>query len=459
MKLALAAVLLASVVTTDAVAPGAEGVGDRLFPLLGNGGYDAKSYDVSFDFRPGTTEMASEVTMTASATQALSRFNLDSVGERIAEVTVNGEQARFSTHDEELVITPRRPIRKGQVFTTKVRYTADRKQEPPSQAFPPIPDLPEVKIRNWVETPDGFALFGQPDRAHLFFPSNDHPSDKATFTFRVTVPNGLTAVANGQLTQQRTQGDRTTFVYETRHPMATHVSQVAVGKFAILQGRVDGVPLRSAVPSGEVDAMRPFVDATANQVKAMQTAINRPFPFEGYGVLGLHSDYNGVALESQTLSTFSTAVVGAPEEAAVVQMHELAHHYFGNSVSVRSWEDMWLSEGHAHFYEGPQDVRAIYERDQESRTAHGPAGRPNKASDIMFFTNEPGSLVLFALKAKVGDETFRRIEESFLDRFRDRSASTQDYIDTVNRVTGSDLTPFMREWLFGAKTPPMPGWS
>lgn len=440
---------------------GASGVGDTLFPGLGNGGYDAQSYDVSFDYQPSVTTMAASVTMRAKTTQALSRFNLDSVGQTISAVTVNGTPARFSSSGEELVITPAAPVGKGQEFTTTVRYIADRSKNPMSDAIP----IPEW--RNWINTADGFAMMGQPDRAHLFFPSNDHPSDKSLFTFRVSVPDGLTAVANGTLAERRSAGGRTTFVYRGAHPMATHVTQVAVGRFTVVEGTSPGgVPLRSVMPTDKVDQVRPALARVGPQVDFLAKTLGRPYPFETYGILGVDDLYNGVALENQTLSTYSIAALTQPNHVGT-ELHELTHQYFGNAVSVARWSDMWLSEGHASFYdsfdmrpghEGPSSeevMRQVYAGADQERDGHGPPGAP-QVFQVLMGTNSNGALTLYALYQQLGPEKFRAVEQAFLDRYRDRSATTQDYIDTVNDVSGQDLTGMLNAWLYGPTTPPMP---
>jgi len=392
----------------------------------------------------------------------LSRFNLDSVGQTISAVTVNGKPARFSSSDEELVITPAAPIGKGREFTTTVRFTADRSKEPLSAAM----HFPEW--HNWIKLPDGFAMMGQPDRAHLFFPNNDHPSDKALFTFRVSVPEGLTAVANGALTDRRSAGGRTTFVYRGAQPMATQVTQVAVGRFTVVEGRSPGgVPLRSVVPTDKVDELRPALDRVGGQVDFLAGTLGRPYPFENYGILALDSTFNGVALENQTLSTYSIAGLTQHGDGGGIEVHELVHQYFGNAVSVARWSDMWLSEGHASFYdmfdmrpgqEGPpseETMRLFYGQAAEDRDSFGPPGAP-KVHNVLMGTNSLGALTLYALYQQLGPTTFRAVEQAFLDRYRDRSATTQDYIDTVNEVSGQNLTGMLNAWLYGPSTPPMP---
>jgi len=228
---------------------GALSLGDRLFPALGNGGYDAQSYDVSYDYRLGVSTMASSVVMTARATQALSSFGLDSTVAKVGSVTVDGRPAAFRTQGEKLIVTPAAAVRDHALFDVRIDYTSDRNLDPQSPAEPLPPGLPQF-TKAWISTPDGFAFMGQPDRAHLFFPSNDYPSDKARFTFRVTTPSDLTAVSNGSLVSTVRAGDRTTYVWRTASDIPTDITQVAVGRFReIDQTGPHGLPVRSFLPA------------------------------------------------------------------------------------------------------------------------------------------------------------------------------------------------------------------
>jgi aminopeptidase N len=355
-----------------------------------------------------------------------------------------------------------------------VDYTDDRTQNP----TPPVIELPpgtEWPLKTWIDTPDGFAVMSQPDRAHLVFPSNDHPSDKATFTFRVTTPADRTAVANGTLRARDEHDGVATSVYRTAHPIPTDVVQIAVGRFReVGQTGPDGLPVRSYLalaPANGVqltDAMERTASETPAQLAWLAGEISRQFPFERYGVLGLASEYDDVALETATLSTFGGGLSLAPEKEAPTLVHEMTHQYFGDAVSVRDWDDMWLSEGHARYYERryaaerglidmDDELKNLYERDQQQRTLVGPMGRLKQPTSVLFETDVPGQLMLTGLRTMVGDDVFRRIEQTFFDRFRDRSASAQDYIDVANRVSGRNLTRYFHDWLYSPTTPPMPG--
>jgi aminopeptidase N len=194
-----------------------------------------------------------------------------------------------------------------------------------------------------------------------------------------------------------------------------------------------------------------------------------PFPFERYGVLGLDSQYDGVALETATMSTFpAIGFVQPADQVTPVMVHEMTHQYFGDAVSVGSWDDMWLSEGHAMYYQMAfsaeqrhiafaDNMKSLYAQDANQRATWGPPAHMANAAATLVGSDAVGALSLFALHELVGDQTFQRIERTFYTQFHGRSARTQDYIDVANRVSGRDLTQFLTTWLYGTATPPMPG--
>src|SRR4051812_43212233 len=195
----------------DRPTPGAAGLGDRLFPELGDGGYDVQHYDVALTYATAAPAQGIDgtVAIAATATQALSRFDLDFAGDSVGSVSVNGRPARFSRAGQDLVITPARPLPDRKPFVVTVaHYTA----------HPKNPSGGNILDNAFIITPDGSATLPEPSGAHVFLPSNDHPSDKATFTFRLDTPAGETAVTNGELESQATSDGRTRVVYQQKQP-------------------------------------------------------------------------------------------------------------------------------------------------------------------------------------------------------------------------------------------------
>ena len=193
--------------------PGAPGAGDPYFPDMGNGGYDVCHYDIQLAFDPKTQAIKATTTILATATQDLSRFDLDFQGPlTISKLSVNGQNAGFARSGaQELVITPPYGLRKGRAFVVSVTYAG----------VPQKIDDPALGLSGWVATKDGAVALNQPIGAATYYPVNDTPDDKATYTQTITVPAGLTVLANGEPGPTTTRGDRTTFRWTMNRPMAS----------------------------------------------------------------------------------------------------------------------------------------------------------------------------------------------------------------------------------------------
>ncbi|MDG9719807.1 M1 family metallopeptidase [Streptomyces sp. DH24] len=463
------AALLASAVAVCLVAASAPaeplGVGDRLFPHLGNPGYDVASYDLALTYSGANDKPLKAVTtIDAWTTTALNRVNLDFAHSEVESVEVDGEPATFATAGEDLVVTPHDPLPQGSWTRITVRHTSD-------------PVYGSGREGGWLRTKDGLAMANQADVAHLVFPCNDHPSDKAMFTFRITAPDGYTAVANGLPAGADRSRGSTTWTYRTRHPMATELAQVSIGRSTVLHRTgPHGLPLRDVVPTKHREALEPWLEKTPDQISWMESKVGR-YPFETYGLL-MADVSTGFELETQTLSLFERELFTQPAYpkwyVESIMVHELAHQWFGNSVSPRRWSDLWLNEGHATWYEAlyaqekadrpvAERMKAAYGASDRWRAAGGPPAAP-KAPDpgrktSIFRPNvyDGAALVLYALRQEIGRPAFERLERVWVTAHKDGTASTADFVRLASDIAGRDLHGFFQGWLYGEKTPPMPG--
>jgi aminopeptidase N len=452
--------------------PGSAGIGDRLYPTLGNGGYDALHYDLDLRYATSAPSQGIDgtVTLKARATQSLSRFDLDFSGAGVGSVSVNGSDAKFRRSGEDIVVTPARPIRKGRVFTVRVKHFT---------ANPTVPDPDEFLSTAFFITPDGSATSGQPNAMHSVYPSNDHPRDKASFSFRFDVPAGTTAVANGVLTGKRTRHGRSIWTYQQRQPMATELTQLVVGDFSVIKrGTVDGVAVRDVVPTRLVSTYNALLPVEKSQLRWMRAKVGA-YPFDLYGSLIVDTSL-GFALETQTLSLYDTPWFTRYPRGLwdPVMLHELSHQWFGDSVAPWEWSDVWLNEGHASWYEytyaaekgflpddaGAEDftelMQALYSFGDVYRNLFGPVGRPLTGDVYDVFNPNVyggGALVLYALQQKIGTAAFERLERAWVHKYAGRSASTADFVALASRVSGRNLTGFLNAWIYGGTTPPMPG--
>ncbi|GAA3708773.1 M1 family metallopeptidase [Streptomyces tremellae] len=465
LRAALLAAASATLVAAALPAPRPLGVGDRLFPTLGNPGYDVRSYDIGFDYSGDNKKpLTATTTLDATATSRLDRFNLDFTHGTVRSVRVNGAPAAFATAGQDLVVTPKSPLAAGDPLRVTVRHTSD-------------PNGDNNGTGGWIRTSDGLVMANQADAAHRVFPCDDHPDDKAYFTFHVTAPKKLTVVANGEGVSRTAQGPDTTWTYRTRHPMATELAQVSVGDSAVLHRTgPHGLPVRDVVPAADAKRLEPWLKKTPGMIEWMEKRVGR-YPFEDYGVLVAGAD-TGFELETQTLSLFERNMFtdgGYPAwYVDSVLVHELSHQWFGDSVSPHRWSDLWLNEGHATWYEGTyaeehggpsfeSRMREAYAQSDGWRAAGGPPARPKAPEPgqaISIFrpvVYDGSALVLYALRQEVGAAVFTRIERDWVREHRDASASTADFTALASRDAGRDLTSFLHTWLYGAKTPPMPG--
>ncbi|MEW2392982.1 M1 family metallopeptidase [Streptomyces venezuelae] len=462
----IAATVSAALLAASAPSPATPlGIGDRLFPHLGNPGYDVQSYDIAFTYRGDNRKPLDAVTkIEARATEALDRVNLDFAHGKVRSVEVNGDRARFESGGEDLVVTPSAPVGRGDRMRITVRHTSD-------------PTYAKGTQGGWVRTDDGLAMANQADAAHLVFPCNDHPADKAKFTFRVTTPKGYTAVANGLPAGATRHGAATTWAYRHQHPMATELAQVSIGRSSVLHRKgPHGLPVRDVVPTADREVLEPWLKKTPEQLGWMEEKVGR-YPFEVYGVLIARAK-TGYELETQTLSLFERELFTRPEfpewYVDSIMVHELAHQWFGDSVSPKTWSDLWLNEGHATWYEAlyaeekakkplADRMRQAYRQSDGWRAAGGPPARPKapapgkKISIFRPVVYDGSALVLYALRQKIGRTAFESLERSWVRAHHNGNAETADFVRLASRIAGRDLTGFFDGWLYGKKTPPMPG--
>ncbi|MER5985909.1 M1 family metallopeptidase [Streptomyces sp. NPDC001787] len=464
LRAALLATASATLVAATLPAPVPLGIGDRLFPELGNPGYDVLSYDIALTYHGSNTEPLDAVTEIAARTTApLERINLDFTHGAVSEVEVNGLKSDFATKGEDLVVRAPGRLPAGVPLSITVRHTSD-------------PDG-DQNNGGWVRTSDGLVMANQADAAHRVFPGNDHPADKAYFTFRVTAPEELTVVANGLPAGRTRHGATTTWTYRTEHPMATELAQVSIGGSTVVRRTGPrGLPVRDVVPTADREKLKPWLKKTPDQLAWMEQQVG-DYPFETYGVL-IADASTGFELETQTLSLFERSLFTEPAYPEwyvdSVMVHELAHQWFGDSVSPRSWSDLWLNEGHASWYEAryaeehaeqplERRMREAYTRSDAWRAAGGPPAHPDapvpgqKISLFRPVVYDGSALVLYALRQEIGEAAFGRLERTWVHRYRDRSATTADFTRLASRIAGRDLSGFFEAWLYAEKTPPMPG--
>jgi aminopeptidase N len=433
----------APVLATDTI--GAPGAGDPFFALAGNGGINVSDYNLDLAYDPATRRLQGGATLTVRATQDLSRFDLDLRGFQVGPVTVNGVRASVRRDGQELVITPARTIRRGSDFTVVVPYAG-------------VPETiidPDGSSEGWVYTDDGAVVVGEPQGSPGWYPVNDTPRDKATYTVKMTVPRGLTAVGNGSLLRQSSQGGQSTYTWRERYPMASYLTTITLGRFEVSKGRTaTGIPIYVAVdPSQKSDAAAVMGKLPA-MVSFLETLLG-PYPFETVGAIVDNAPELGYGLEAQTKPVFDVA----PDQETL--LHALSHMWFGDAVTLKTWPDIWLNEGFATWAEwiwtertGGQSAAQRFAElagtpAQETSFWDPPPGRPGVPANLFDSTiNDRGAMTLEALRERIGDPQFFTVMRRWYSQNRYGNVSTPELISLAERVSGQDLGSFFDTWLY-----------
>lgn len=440
--------------TTRAIVPiaGAGGVGDVAFPELGNTGYDVVKYTISIDARPADPAIRAVTRIDAIAMSDLGSFHLDLHALTVASVVVDTKPATFTREGDELIVTPNAPIVARDPFVIEVTYDG-------------VPDPlrdPDIGRVGWLDIGPTSYVVGEPHGGHTWFPGNDHPSDKATFEIAVTVPNDVTAVANGVLREKRpSAGDTTTWIWDQREPMATYLAMVAIGDFTIETGEgPHGLPLRHVFASRLAPAASAAMARTGEMIEVFESWFG-PYPFATYGALVIDDGF-GFALETQTLSLFPRSIAVRTAASERIQAHELAHQWFGDSLSLVKWQDIWLNEGFATYAESLwlERTQPGYNIDREMQSyankGFGPIAAPTADTLFADAEYERGALVLHALRRTVGDQIFSAIVLDYATTFRHANVTTAAFIALVNRHAPQPMDAFFDQWLNAPVAPPLP---
>ena len=432
-------------------APGSAGIGDPYFPTDGNGGIDVLHYDIHDAYAFDSGRLSGWTRLRVRATQDLSRFNLDFLLP-VKKVVVDGAPADFARPGRhELQITPRKALASGATFTVKVTYAG-------------VPE--RIRWRgesNWLADEREVVTMNEPHMAPWWFPANDHPRDKATVDVHITAPRDRKVVSNGVLVRRKVRGANATTHWRSVEPMVPYLAFFAAGPYETRKGTHAGRPWYVAVsrqvnPAARRGAMRLMLKSPTITEWLEQQLGSYPFSTTGGLVTGLPVRF---ALENQTRPTYP--LVGPSATTLVV--HELAHQWFGDSVSVDAWRDIWLNEGFATFMEhrweethGGQPaaswLRDTYEflegEPQFWRLRIGDPG-PDQIFDLRVYLR--GGLAMQALRNRIGEDDFWNLLRRWAAENRWGNGSVADFRALAEVVSGEELDGFFNAWLDATSAP------
>lgn len=437
---------------------GGESSGDPYYPEVGNTGYDVASYDLDLTIDVAGIDTLSGIANIELRTQApLDRLSFDLVGLNVESTSIDGVAATHEQTADKLRVFPANTLAPNETFTVTVTYGGE-----------PIDtnSLTRIGVIGWYDLGSTTSVtIGEPVGARTWFPVNDHPSDKATYSITVDVAEPLVGVSNGELVEDSTANGRRRTTWEMRQPMASYLATVSVGDYALISSEpaaTTAVPVEDAIPTRLVDIFDGDFEQTDEMLDVFAELFG-PYPFDEYGVLVIDGEFS-FALETQGRSLFSAAFVDGDGSIERIVAHELAHQWFGNHVSPATWRDIWLNEGFATYAEDlwiefgrGGDLAQLEARLLERATASpSPApGDPGAAGLFDGSVYRRGGLTLHALRLRVGDAEFFDILQTWLVRFGGGAASTRDFIELSEELSGDDLTDFFAGWLGDGALPPL----
>lgn len=428
---------------------------DPYAPQSGDTSYDVESYDLALSYRVRTNRLEGVATVSGIAREALSSFALDLVGLRTNRVRVDGAPVRFSAGPRVLRVTPGRTIAAGERFAVEVTYGGA-----------PAPRRSRWGTVGWEELTDGALVAGQPIGAPTWFPCNDRPDARARMRMEITVDDGYTVAATGAAGATTRRSGRVTTTFVSGVPTATYLAAVHVGRYRTrpLVGSGDGVvpPVTvTAPPALTAAADRAF--ATVPEMLRLFDRLFGPYPQEACSLV-VTADELEIPLEAQGLAVFGMNHLVPAAQRLVA--HELAHQWFGNSVGLARWSDIWLNEGFACYAEwlwseesGGADV--------ETCVAENHAGLAAQPHDLLLVDPGPddmfddrvykrGAIALHAVRRSLGDAAFFDLLRAWTAENRHSLVTTDDFRRAVEGAGGADAAAVLSRWIDHEALPPRP---
>jgi aminopeptidase N len=433
---------------------------DPYFPTSGDSRYHVHRYEITLDYRPEPNRLAGTARLSAIAAQGagqLTDFSLDlATGFRIGRVLVNGKAPHYAHRAGKLRVRPVKPLLPGAAFTVEVHWTGN-----------PKPVRSPWGGVGWEEMEDGALVASQPVGAPSWYPCNDRPADKASYQISLTTPSSYSVAMGGRLLTRTVKSSSTTWVYDQPAPTSSYLVGIAVAP--LHQIRLDdpdaeGVPQFGWAPHPKVPVFAAAFSRQPDMMRLFQELFG-PYPFDRYTAVVVDEELD-VPVESQAMATFGTNHLEIGWQAERMVAHELAHQWFGNSLSVEDWSQIWLNEGFAKYAEwlwseasggAPAAERAVKSYQllaslpQDLRLAD--PGRRLMFDDRLY---QRGGITVHALRVALGDEAFFRMLRDWTRLHRHGVVSTDRFLAHVHRYAATPVDTLLREWLFETALPAFP---
>lgn len=428
---------------------------DPYLPDNGNLGYRITRYDLDLEYKVSANRLSGTATLTATSFNHLQRLRLDLASTlTVSKVTVDNVRARYAHRNRKLTVTPTSPIPPGGAMTIVIRYTGS-----------PRPIRGPWGEVGWEELDDGALCANQPNGAASWFPCDDHPAAKAPYRISITTDSPYHALANGELESKRTRAAQTTWVYQMIEPMPTYLASIQIGQYKKKSLATKPFPVNAILPQRLMENFDVDFGRQLEMIDAF-TEMFGPYPFHSYTVV-VTDDSLEIPLEAQSFSTFGANHCDGSRRSERLVAHELAHQWFGNSVTLTRWRDIWLHEGFACYAEWLWSQRSggrsadewarYYYAKLAAHPGRTPLSDPGPRHMFDDWVYKRGAITLHALRLSIGDGNFFALLRRWTDKYRYGSVTTEDFIALAANFSSMSLGPLWDEWLFGADLPRFPG--
>ena len=431
-----------------------------------NLGFHIRHYQLELDYKVGPNHLSGTATLQLDNYLPLKTMTLDlSHALRVRAVTVTttaavkSKVARFRHTNDKLRITFDIPIPVDEEFSLKIRYQGN-----------PRPVRSTWGEIGWEELSNGSLVASQPCGARSWFPCDDTPDEKATYEFFIRADAGYTVVANGRLVGKHAVGSRVRWHYQATAPMASYLAAIHVGNFQRVSLSGARVPIYGYVPRNLLPSFKADFADQATMVQAFE-ALFGPYPFDSYSVV-ITEDELEIPLEAQGLSSFGANHARGDKTWERLIAHELSHQWFGNSLGLAQWDDIWLNEGFACYAEwlwfehsqGKPAAVSAYEHYTQLAAKPQDLLLANPGSKDMFDDRvyKRGALLVHAIRTLLGDPAFFAMLHRYVAAGRYSVVEPLDLrreILTQLAATGQSAADFNRlwhRWLFETALPEFP---
>jgi aminopeptidase N len=434
---------------------GEPGLGDPYYPQAGNSGYDVAKYQIMINWDPAAQAINGTATISARATQQLNSFYFD-LALHTDKVTVNGVPAESIARGfSDVYVKPAQPIPTGSSFQVVIGYSGK-----PG-------DIRQGDAQPWFSSNGEWTAAGEPESAAWWYPSNDHPSDPALMDVSIRVPAGMEAISVGRLESADAGNEKAfnTWHWIARQPVATYLNFISIGQYELKQGIDRGLPYVYAVsaqlsPEDRKKAFAALV-SSRERIRTLE-AMFGPYPFtELGGIVPVHRLWFG-GLETQTRPIYDARSILNAGFAPGLLDHELAHMWFGDNVTVRQWNDIFISEAYASWAQWGARERRGGRKANDS--LNGTYERLVNNDDFWKITMiDPsrahlfdavyarGAMTLQALRNVIGDEAFFKLARDWSQN--PGSRTLEDWMAAAQSCTTVDLGTFFQAWIYAPAAP------